>query len=245
MSSIQISEERGIRYLHFGSRWIQGAMRIAKPYTLELEYTRDLMLPLVMRSDAEWPKRILLVGLGAGSLTKFLYRTRPRAKLTVVEIREDVVVAAAQFFRLPDDAARLAIEIGDAVDYLATGRPRFDFIVVDGYDAKGRVGALDTTEFYRGCRARLRGDGVLATNLLSRHRGVDASVARMAQAFDGRVVAMPACSSGNIAVFAATGALADLASDALDERIAVMRASTGLNLAPAAARLARADSKTL
>ena len=29
---ISISEEDGIRYLHFGSVWIQGAMRIASPY---------------------------------------------------------------------------------------------------------------------------------------------------------------------------------------------------------------------
>ncbi len=42
--SIEISEERGVRYLHFGSHWIQGAMRVARPWALELEYTRDMML---------------------------------------------------------------------------------------------------------------------------------------------------------------------------------------------------------
>jgi spermidine synthase len=40
MASIEISEERGVRYLHFGSPWVQGAMRIARPWALELEYTR-------------------------------------------------------------------------------------------------------------------------------------------------------------------------------------------------------------
>jgi hypothetical protein len=48
-SSIEVSEERGVRYLHFGSDFVQGAMRIARPWALELVYTRDLMLPLVMR----------------------------------------------------------------------------------------------------------------------------------------------------------------------------------------------------
>ena len=38
--SVDISEEAGVRYLHFGSDYIQGAMRIARPYALELEYTR-------------------------------------------------------------------------------------------------------------------------------------------------------------------------------------------------------------
>ena len=53
--AITISEERGVRYLHFASPWIQGAMRIARPYRLELEYTRDLMLPLLLRPSPEWP----------------------------------------------------------------------------------------------------------------------------------------------------------------------------------------------
>ncbi len=73
-TSIEISEEAGVRYLHFGSRWIQGAMRVARPYALELEYTREMMLPLLFRPAARWPHRVLLIGLGAASLTKFLYR---------------------------------------------------------------------------------------------------------------------------------------------------------------------------
>jgi spermidine synthase len=220
-------------------------MRIAEPYKLELEYTRDLMLPLVLRADPAWPRRVLLVGLGAGSLAKFLYVARPRARITVVEIREDVVIAAGQFFRLPDDSERIAIEIADAVQYLEGAGPRFDLIVVDGYDAKGRVGALDTTAFYRRCRARLRGDAFLSTNLLSRHRGVDASVARMAPVFAGRVVALPACASGNIAVLAASGAPAQFDAVVLEKRIRTLRSQTGLSLTSAAARLLRVRTGSL
>ena len=49
--AIQVSEERGVRYLHFGSHWVQGAMRMSRPYALELEYTREMMLPLLLRRD--------------------------------------------------------------------------------------------------------------------------------------------------------------------------------------------------
>src|SRR5437879_4366375 len=78
--SIEISEQRRVRYLHFGSHWIQGAMRIARPHALELEYTREMMLALLLRSGSRWPRHVLLIGLGAASLTKFLYRNRPHAK---------------------------------------------------------------------------------------------------------------------------------------------------------------------
>ncbi len=49
VGSIEVSEEAGVRYLHFGSPWVQGAMRIARPWSLELEYTRDMMMALLLR----------------------------------------------------------------------------------------------------------------------------------------------------------------------------------------------------
>ena len=75
--SIEVSEENGVRFLHFGSEWVQGAMRVARPYSLELEYTREMMACLLLRGDREWPQRVLQIGLGAASLTKFWYRYRP------------------------------------------------------------------------------------------------------------------------------------------------------------------------
>ena len=63
---IHISEEAGVRYLHFSSDWVQGAMRIARPWALELDYTREMMTALLLRPDADWPRSALLIGLGAG-----------------------------------------------------------------------------------------------------------------------------------------------------------------------------------
>ena len=68
--SIEISEHAGVRYLHFSAEWIQGAMRIQRPNALELAYTREMMAGLLLR-EPPWPKNVLLIGLGAGSLAKF------------------------------------------------------------------------------------------------------------------------------------------------------------------------------
>ena len=84
-NSIEISEQAGVRYLHFSAEWIQGAMRIQRPNALELVYTREMMAGLLLR-DPPWPKDILLVGLGAGSLAKFIYHKLPATRITVVEI---------------------------------------------------------------------------------------------------------------------------------------------------------------
>ena len=239
MGSIEVSEKDGVRYLHFGSELVQGAMRIARPSSLELEYTREMMLPLLLRPGADWPARALLIGLGAGSLAKFLWRHRPGCAITVVETRADVVTAAAQFFRLPDDPERLAIELADGVAFVASPGPRFDLILVDGYDARGRVGALDTPSFYRDCRQRLSDHGLLATNLLTRHRGIDASLARMAATFDRRAMALAPCASGNVIALAARGAPVDLDARDLAARAAALRVASELNLLPTVERLAR------
>jgi spermidine synthase len=235
VASIDISEEAGVRYLHFGSHWIQGAMRIARPWALELDYTRDMMLPLLLRPQRGWPRSVLQVGLGAASITKFLYRHRPHAKLTVVEISPDVVTAAWQFFKLPDDAAHLTVEIGDGHAYVAASRARFDLIMIDGFDAKGRAGMLDTVPFYVNCRARLADDGILVTNLLSRRRGAAPGLSPIREAFEERVLALPPCEAGNTIVLATVGAPIHVTFAQLRTNARALKADTGLNLLPTVA----------
>ena len=73
---IEVSEEAGVRYLHFSADWVQGAMRIQRPNSLELAYTREMMAGLLLR-EPPWPKNALLIGLGAGSLVKYIYHKLP------------------------------------------------------------------------------------------------------------------------------------------------------------------------
>src|SRR5512135_3741711 len=153
--SIDIREEAGVRTLHFGSDWIQGAMRIARPWNLELDYTKEMMASLLLREDSHFPRKVLLIGLGAASLTKYLYRNFPLAKLTVVEIEPRVVAAAKQFFKLPEDPKRLNIVIADGAQFITENDKTYDLILVDGFDEDARPGALDTLPFYQMCRARL------------------------------------------------------------------------------------------
>ncbi len=233
---IDISEEAGVRYLHFGSSWIQGAMRIARPFALELEYTREMMLPLLLRGD-DWPRRVLQVGLGAASVTKFLHRHRPLAKITVVEIDPRVEAAARQFFKLPDDPARIEIRHGDGADFMVGAKRRYDLILVDGFDADARAGRLDTLPFYLDCRARLAADGLLCVNLLSRRKDFSKSVNRLEEAFDGRAIAFPSCDSGNAIALAAAESGGGTPLAELKDAAARLRRDTGLNLLPALARL--------
>ncbi|MBK7235265.1 MAG: spermidine synthase, partial [Sterolibacteriaceae bacterium] len=137
--SIEVSEQAGVRYLHFGTEWIQGAMRVARPWSLELDYTREMMAALLLRPGDDWPARALIIGLGAGSIAKFLYRHRPAARLDVVEINPEVVALARHAFRLPEDDGRLCVHRADGAAFVKTGRTRYDCILVDGFDHRARA----------------------------------------------------------------------------------------------------------
>ena len=238
MGSIEVSESNGVRYLHFGSELVQGAMRIARPSSLELEYTREMMLPLILRTRRGWPASVLQVGLGSASFTRFLLRHRPDARLTVVEIAPEVVAAARQFFRLPESSPRLAIEIGDAHEYLAATRRRFDLILVDGFDSDGNAGMLETVPFYLNCRGRLGAGGLLAANLLTRRRSVWPVVRRLREAFEERVKVLPPCGAGNTVAIASADEDLLLDPQALRAPAAMLARQTGLDLSSTLDRLA-------
>ena len=241
---IDIREEAGVRTLHFGSEWIQGAMRIARPWHLELEYTRDMMASLLFRDDARFPRNVLLIGLGAASLTKFLYRNFPLTRLTVVEIEPAVVAAARQFFKLPEDPQRLNLVVGDGAEFVISGDKQYDLILVDGFDAQARSGPLNTLPFYQNCRARLSPNGIVAINLLGRSRDYKGNLERIQSAFDDRALPIPPCESGNVIVLAAAGEPICVGLDDLREQAAALKEKTGLNLLPVVSRLERTPGIT-
>jgi len=235
--SIDIREEAGVRTLHFGSDWIQGAMRIARPWNLELEYTREMLAGLLLR-DA--PRKVLLIGLGAASLVKFLYRHYPLVHLTVVEIEPAVVAAARQFFKLPEDPKRIHLVIGDGAEYVLNSNKKFDLIMVDGFDERARAGALETLPFYQACRSNLSNNGIMAVNMLTRSRNFKRVAAHIMKAFDDRALVFPSGESGNALVLAAAGYPIAISLDDLKENALALKQATGLNLLPTLARLAQA-----
>jgi spermidine synthase len=198
---VTISEEDGIRFLHFGTEWVQGAMRIARPFALELNYQQQMMAPLVFLPQ---PRRVVQLGLGAGALAKYCWRELPQATVTVVEISEAVVATATQWFKLPQDD-RLEVVVQDAREFISHPRRRrsADWLQVDLYDAAARGPVYGDEGFYAACRAALKSPGIAAFNLFGRRFEHD--FAPIARAFDDRAVVLPEADAGNRVVLAFTG----------------------------------------
>ena len=101
-----ISEHDGVRYLHLGTPWVQGAMRIARPQAIELEYVQRMLAWMLWRPAAELSHgHAVQLGLGAGTLTRFCHQRLRMQRTTAVEINPSVIAACRQWFRLPADVA--------------------------------------------------------------------------------------------------------------------------------------------
>jgi spermidine synthase len=184
---------------------IQSRMSTARPDELQFEYTRLMMGVLLFQSQ---PKRILMVGLGGGSLAKFCYKHLPDAHITVVEINPHVI-ALRQNFCIPDDDARFQVVQMDAAHFMAQTEQTFDVVFVDGFDQHGMPEQLCSPQFYADCRRVLNAGGVAVANLHRFHAYRDVYVDRIEAAFDQQLCVVNAPGTTNCVVFAMNGVFKD------------------------------------
>jgi spermidine synthase len=186
------------RTLEFIAGNVQSEMRLSRPSALLLAYTRAMMCFALF---VPRPRHILMVGLGGGSLAKFCYRHFPQARITVIELRADVIALREQFCVPPDDA-RFSVVHGDAADFLAGVPDSVDVLVVDGFDAAGLPPELGSSRFYADCRRALRHGGVLVANIFSYDPHYPAMLGRLRLMFGGCVSWLDKVAGNNRILFA-------------------------------------------
>jgi spermidine synthase len=197
--TVYISERYGVRSLHIGSDTIQSSMRIARPDDLELSYTRSMMAFLLF---VPAPAEVLMIGLGGGSLAKFVYHRLERSRTRVIEVNTQVLMIARQYFHVPPDGPRFAVVITDGAAYVQRTDVRADVLFVDGYEADAHVEELASKAFYSACRDRLKPRGVLVVNLWGGDKLFHTLLQRIKDAFPGGTLCLPAERPGNVIVFA-------------------------------------------
>lgn len=197
---VTLSEEDGVRFLHFGTEWVQGAMRIRRPNWIELEYAQQMMSWMLFNHQ---PRHIVQLGLGTGALTKFCYHTFEDARVTVVELNPSVIAICRSMFKLPEEDERLAVIEMDAMEFVTDPAQNgaVDALQVDLYDATARGPVLDTPEFYAACAACLSERGIMTVNLFGDHPSYAKNMKAMRYAFDD-VLCLPEVHEGNVVAIA-------------------------------------------
>jgi spermidine synthase len=186
------------RRMHFTNQATQSAMLFSDPDALISQYTRKMMAFLLFNPD---PDRMLMIGLGGGSLAKFCYRHLPRSHITVVEINEDVI-AMREEFCVPKDDDRFRVVHDDGARFLERLEEQIDVLLIDAFDADGIALSLANSDFYSCAARQLTEKGMLVMNFWGPcERYVD-NLAQARAAFGDSLLLVPVAGDANVLLFA-------------------------------------------
>ncbi|MCQ0029752.1 spermidine synthase [Burkholderia glumae] len=230
-----VLETRRTVSLHFDLSATQSFMSLAEPERLVLEYTR-IMMGFVLLAPA--PARVLMIGLGGGSLAKYCHRHLPATTITAVEI-DPGVIALRDRFHLPADGDRFEVICADGAHYMDRPEVSADVILLDAFEAQGISAQCASQSFLAACRERLRGNGVLVANFVDDDPALPVYLARVEAVFGMARAVLMTSNAGNCIVFAWNGASALPCAAVLAKRAGGFDFSAALGLHDLAVRLER------
>jgi spermidine synthase len=166
--NIVVYEDEGLRCMAFGRTTTarQSCMALAEPSRLVFNYARMVMAALYLNPA---PQRILILGLGGGTLPSAFQRLFPAAAIDAVEIDPAVVRVARKYFGFEETPkTRVFEEDGRVfVKRMQRTNAQYDLIVLDAFDHEYIPEHMLTREFLLEVKALLGERGVLAANTFS------------------------------------------------------------------------------
>jgi spermidine synthase len=210
-----VYRRRGTVSLHFNLWATQSEMRCHAPDELIVPYTRTMMGFLLFKPR---PQRIVMIGLGGGSLAKYCHAKLPEASIVVAEINREVI-ALRDLFRIPPDEERFEVLCEDGAALVGKLSNCVDVLLVDGFDLHGQPAQLCTQRFYEDCYRSLAPEGLIVINLSIDDPNLEQSHARLRRSFANAVLVDSPDGTNKVA-FAGKGAGFDLPLEKLRARLA-------------------------
>ncbi|MDQ5939484.1 MAG: Polyamine aminopropyltransferase [Pseudomonadota bacterium] len=197
--AIEVTDLNGVRSLHFGSFAQQSAMSLSKPDKLQLDYAIAMMSWLLF--DEIDNDDILLMGLGGGSLAKYMLKELPHCRVEAVEYRSQVAEVAHAYFELPRDP-RLNVVIDDGAHYmrerLTMQRNFYRIIMLDAYDSQGMAASLCNIDFFSMCKMMLKKEGILVVDLWNNGTQFKELFSWIGGLFEGKLLLLPVEGTVNV-----------------------------------------------
>lgn len=163
-NDIYINKRRDALTMSFqlkGWHYTESVTNLRDPDDLPVAYTQ------VMTAGVMYPqnlKRILMIGLGGGSISTYLGRAMPDVEIDTVEIDPGVIDVARKFFGIKD-SPRVRYLDGDGRVFLTRNRKPYDLILIDAFHGGYVPFHLLTREFYTLVKQRLAPGGAAAFNV--------------------------------------------------------------------------------
>lgn len=170
---IRVEEDGDARHIYF-DRTLQSSMNLKDPTALRLVYSRYTSLGFTFRPDA---KKMLIIGLGGGSIPKKLEKEFPHLEMDVVEIDPEVIKIAKDHFNVKE-SKNLRLHAQDGRLFLARSPHQYDIILMDAYYSDAMPFHLATKEFFELAQRKLTPNGIIVANLISAVTGRSGKIAR-------------------------------------------------------------------
>lgn len=161
---IQVMDFVTHRELHFGTEDIQSAYAMANPEHLYLAYTRCMMMGFVLHPRA---RNVLHIGLGGGSMVRFIHTFMPQVKQDVIESNSEVVEVAKHYFGLPKDQKKIRIFIANGIEALKSRIKHYDLIFLDAYNEENASEDLNSRTGLGLIKQHLKPNGWLIGNTIN------------------------------------------------------------------------------
>ena len=165
-NNILVTEDAaGYRVLRFergGAR--QSIGKPGEPEYLGFAYTKVAFVGLALSPE---PSRILVVGVGGGTMPMFLRAYYPNATIDAVDIDPDVVQVAKDYFGFREDD-RMKAHVGDGRAFIENTREPYDIIFLDAFGTRNVPPHLTTAEFMRAVRRAVKPGGLIVGNVWGR-----------------------------------------------------------------------------
>jgi spermidine synthase len=164
-NDIYVTKRRGQLVMTFqlkGWDYTESVTNLEDPDDLPLAYSQ-VMTAASLLYPAE-VKRILMIGLGGGSISTYFGRAMPDVQIDTVELDQRVIDVAKQYFALRE-TPRVRYIAADGRVFLNRSRDRYDLILLDAYRGGYVPFHLLTREFYTLVKSRLTPGGAVAFNV--------------------------------------------------------------------------------
>jgi predicted membrane-bound spermidine synthase len=144
-----------------GFDYTESVANLTDPDDLPVRYTQVMTVGVLYPPQV---KRILMIGLGGGSISSYLGRYLPDAEVDTVEIDPGVITAAKRYFGMRETPRVRYLE-GDGRVFLNRRKETYDLILVDAFHGGYVPFHLLTKVFYTLLKARLAPGGAVAFNV--------------------------------------------------------------------------------
>ena len=205
-----------------GWDYTESVANLLDPDDLPLRYAQVMTIATIY---PETPRKILMLGLGGGSISTYLGRFMPEALITTVEIDPGVISAAKTYFGLRE-TERIRYRAGDGRVFLTRSSELYDLILLDAYRGGYVPFHLLTREFYALVKARLAPGGAAAFNVHDGTKLYGSTVKTLGEVFP----ALDLYPTARGEVIALATAIA-LDKDTLERRAAALQARHGFRFA--------------